>query len=616
MVAWSRPPKYFAAAPFFRKIRHQPVLFLPLSAIAVAMMTVQRLLQIVTRAPRADIVFLQRNLLPVRAVPALEWLASRLARRTVFDFDDAIFTDSRNPRVRYGDIPRILGFADAAVCGNGFLADYARRYTADVSVIPTVPPAVATTQGPARTGPCVVGWIGTAANIPYLRTVEGALRRLAERLPVTLLTVADGPLRLAAGIPHEHRPWSLKAEESFFRDIDVGIMPLADDEWTRGKCAFKALEYLAHGIPAVVSPVGANRELGGEDSGVLFAATEAAWEEQIALLCGSPALRHEYGIRGKATVNRRFSPEAAAEKYQDIFSRLRFDVDLRTWLGPGGGSNAPPPAESDLPVISVIVPSFQQGRYLERTLLSILRQGYPKTEIIVVDGGSTDGTVEILKRYDSQLASWCSERDAGQADALNKGLARATGDIVGWQNSDDMYLPGAFFAAAAAFRRDPTLDLLHGNILVIDGQDRPLEEWRFVPLHRKALSCQWNVLSNQSVFWRRASPRLGSFDPGFRFCMDYDFFERAVTAGAKTRFLPVFLGAVRMHAETKTSRMREIGAVEERLIRGRNAAAGPIRRRALLVFLRLRRIAWHLRQGEIRYLLDRRFQRGKGGSQV
>lgn len=324
VVAWSRPMKYFAATSFFQKIRHQPILFYPLSAIVIALMAAHRLIQIVSRAPGADIVFLQRNLLPVRYFPALEWLASRLARRTVFDFDDAIFTDLRDQKIRYDDIPRILGFADAVVCGNRFLADFAGRYAADVSVIPTVPPGVEETPRPARKGPVVIGWIGSAPNIPYLLLVEGALRRLAGRLAMTLLTVSDAPLRMPAGISHEHLLWSLAAEARFFREIDVGIMPLPDDEWTRGKCAFKALEYMAHGIPAVVSPVGANRDLGPEGNGVLFASTEAAWEEKLVLLCGSPALRKEFGLRGKAEADSRYSVQGAAGMYLDLFSRLRF----------------------------------------------------------------------------------------------------------------------------------------------------------------------------------------------------------------------------------------------------------------------------------------------------
>lgn len=322
-AAWSRPTKYFAAGPYFRKIRGRRVPFYTLSALCVAVMTAHRLIQILTRAPRADIVFIQRNLLPVRGFPALEWLASRLARRTVFDFDDAIFTHPGNPQVRYGDLPRVLAYADAVVCGNDYLADYARGHASDVSVIPTAPPAVAAVARPARAGPVLVGWIGTAANTPYLRAVEGALRRLAGRIPATVLTVSDEPLQLPEGIPHEHRIWSLEAEERFFREIDVGIMPLPDDAWTRGKCAFKALEYMARGIPAVVSPVGANRDLGSEGEGVLFAATQAQWEEKLALLCGSPSLRAQCGLRGRLAAQSRFSAQSAARMYLDVFSRLR-----------------------------------------------------------------------------------------------------------------------------------------------------------------------------------------------------------------------------------------------------------------------------------------------------
>lgn len=323
VVAWSFPKKYFAASPFFRRIRNHPALFYPVSIAAVALMAAHRLTQIVTRAPFADIVFLQRNLLPTRGFPFLEWLASKLAGRTVFDFDDAIFTHNRRPGRRYGDIPRILGFADAVVCGNGYLAEYARGYNPDVTVIPTVPPPSDARRGPRAEGPVVVGWIGTGPNIPYLGAVEGALLRLAVRLPVKFLTVSDEPVRMPAGIPHEHRTWSIEEERRFFETADIGIMPLPDDEWTRGKCAFKAIEYMAHGIPAVVSPVGANRDIAAEGEGVLFASTEPEWEENLLRLSADRALRDETVGRGRESAVGKYSAAAAANVYLGIFERLR-----------------------------------------------------------------------------------------------------------------------------------------------------------------------------------------------------------------------------------------------------------------------------------------------------
>ena len=323
VVAWSFPQKYFAASPFFRKIRNRPVLFYALSSVAVAVIVVHRLIQILTRAPFADIVFLQRNLLPTRGFPFLEWLASMLAGKTIFDFDDAIFTHNRAPGRRYKDIPRILEFTDAVVCGNGYLAEYAGGYNSNVTVIPTVPPLSTAWRGRRTEGPVVIGWIGTAPNIQYLRTMEGALLRLAGRLPVIFLTVSDELLRMPAGILHEHRMWSIDEERRFFETIDIGIMPLPYDEWTRGKCAFKAIEYMAHGIPAMVSPVGANLDLGPEGNGVLFASSEGEWEEKVTLLCGSPELRHECGLRGKAAA-KRYSLERAAGAYLAVFEgRMR-----------------------------------------------------------------------------------------------------------------------------------------------------------------------------------------------------------------------------------------------------------------------------------------------------
>src|SRR5687767_11527952 len=115
------------------------------------------------------------------------------------------------------------------------------------------------------------------------------------------------------------------------------------------------------------------------------------------------------------------------------------------------------------PRITIVTPSFQQASYLEQTIDSVLSQGYPNLEYAVVDGGSTDGSVEIIKRYQKHLAYWVSEKDRGQTHAINKGMARATGEIRAYINSDDYYLPGTLQRVADAFQRDSGLDLVHGR---------------------------------------------------------------------------------------------------------------------------------------------------------
>lgn len=119
---------------------------------------------------------------------------------------------------------------------------------------------------------------------------------------------------------------------------------------------------------------------------------------------------------------------------------------------------------SSWPRISIVTPSYNQAEFLERTIFSVLNQNYPKLEYIIIDGGSTDGSVEIIKKYDKYLTFWVSEKDNGQADAIRKGFARATGEILAWINSDDTYLPGTFLKVAKAFIKNPKVDLIFGNI--------------------------------------------------------------------------------------------------------------------------------------------------------
>ncbi len=127
--------------------------------------------------------------------------------------------------------------------------------------------------------------------------------------------------------------------------------------------------------------------------------------------------------------------------------------------------------------ISVVTPSYNQGKYLEATVLSVLRQDYPNIEYRVLDGGSTDGSVDILKKYGSRLAYWCSQKDGGQAQAIANGFAQSTGDILCWLNSDDLFLPGALSAVAECFSAHPEIETVSGGAYVIDSQGRPIRRF-------------------------------------------------------------------------------------------------------------------------------------------
>lgn len=188
----------------------------------------------------------------------------------------------------------------------------------------------------------------------------------------------------------------------------------------------------------------------------------------------------------------------------------------------------------NLPKISVITPSFNQGHFIRETIDSVINQNYPNLEYIVMDGGSTDDTVKILKSYGKKL-SWVSKKDKGQADAINKGIKKSSGEIVTYLNSDDVMLPGTLEFVGEHFAADESLMWLTGDYEIIDENGREIQP--FISLYKRILRSfpTFKILSianyiiQPSTFWRRSlMDEIGFFDKNLHFCMDYDFWMRAI----------------------------------------------------------------------------------------
>jgi glycosyltransferase involved in cell wall biosynthesis len=201
-------------------------------------------------------------------------------------------------------------------------------------------------------------------------------------------------------------------------------------------------------------------------------------------------------------------------------------------------------------MISVVIPSYQQGRFIERTLRSVLDQEQDDVELFVCDGGSTDETAEILRRYDDRIR-WVSEPDRGQSHAVNKAIARTSGEIIAWLNSDDVYRPGSLARVAACFRERPSMMALYGDADYIDADDRvqgtyPTRAWDLTALRDSCYLAQ-----PATFFRRRLVERFGGLDERLHYCMDYELWLRY---GEQTDFvyLPVVLAACRMYKGTKT----------------------------------------------------------------
>jgi len=174
-----------------------------------------------------------------------------------------------------------------------------------------------------------------------------------------------------------------------------------------------------------------------------------------------------------------------------------------------------------------VTPSFNQGRYLERTICSVLDQEYPNLEYIIIDGGSSDGSEEIIRRYQDQLTFWTSEVDLGQTDAINKGFDHAQGDILAWLNSDDMYQPGALLEAAQFLSANPEIGMVYGSAMYVDEDDRAIARYSSRTTDYRGLRRGVNTISQQAMFFRSSIWRMVKpLDPSFYYAMDYDLWVR------------------------------------------------------------------------------------------
>lgn len=204
------------------------------------------------------------------------------------------------------------------------------------------------------------------------------------------------------------------------------------------------------------------------------------------------------------------------------------------------------------PKISIVTPSFNQAEFLERTIASVLSQNYPNIEYIIIDGGSTDGGIEIIRKYEKHLAYWVSEPDKGQSEAINKGFAKSTGEILAWLCSDDFYLPGALFKVADMFKKHPDAALIYGDYIKVDADDRCIALRRQPSFdYRVCLYFYGIVIQPASFFNRKAFFDVGGVDTSLNYVMDYDLIIKLARYG-RVLHMSEYLATLRVHPASKT----------------------------------------------------------------
>ena len=273
---------------------------------------------------RFDVVLLYREMLPIGPAIVERLLAMRGRPPIVFDFDDAIFLPSVSEANRPiaalkqpGKVATIIRYSDRVIAGNEYLATYARRFSDAVTVIPTVVdtskfvPRALSNNGAGRSEP-VVGWIGSPTTASYLRALTPVLVRVRQSHPFVLRVSGAGDPIDAPGLTIEQPAWSLQREVELFNTCDIGVYPLADDDWARGKCGFKAIQFMACGVPVVAAAVGVNREIIEDGVNGFLASSEAEWIEKVGAVIADPELRRRIGTAGRRTIQDRYSLQVYA----------------------------------------------------------------------------------------------------------------------------------------------------------------------------------------------------------------------------------------------------------------------------------------------------------------
>ncbi len=310
------------------KLIHQSGHTLP-KLVRTGLRTLRRL-RVLATSRRYDLVFLHREAFPF-GPPLLElWFAS-LARRLVFDFDDAIYAGHAEPeslrqpflyRLKYGrQVHRVVKAADRVIAGNRILGDFARRFSSHVEVVPTVIDTnrYAFREPQSAVSAVVVGWMGSPSTSPYLRSLEGVFRELKARHGERITFAFYGDSAYTPKLEHaDVRPFCLATEVADLRRIDIGLMPQPDNEWTRGKCAFKAIQYMALGIPAVCSPVGIVPDLITDGENGFLCRSEKEWIDKLSSLVDSLELRRRIASQARKMIEGEYSVATWAPRLTEI----------------------------------------------------------------------------------------------------------------------------------------------------------------------------------------------------------------------------------------------------------------------------------------------------------
>jgi glycosyltransferase involved in cell wall biosynthesis len=459
----------------------------------------------------------------------------KYSRKVIYDLDDAVMYSPHRPASdrtsHFKLFRRIAKLADMIIAGNAYLAEHAHRFNSNVKILPTGLDVSAYKMKVARRndGSVRLVWIGSQSTLKYLAEITPALEEIGSRFDNVILRIICDKFPSLENLPVEERLWSLETQAADLATSDIGLAPLPDNRFTRGKCGFKILQYAAAGLPAITSPVGVNSSYVQDGITGLFTTDHRAWVESLERLIENCQLRSNMGLAAKEWVAQ-FDVTVLAEKLCDIICNCVKQSSPRPASRPKAETIKP------VPTVSICIPTYNRRDYLKETLDSILAQTYKDYEIVIVDDGSTDGTEDMIENLGCPIR-YCWQENMGDAAARNRLIELAQGRYISFIDSDDILLPDAIERMVDVIKAEGDDVVVYGSYFRIDQDGKISGRSR-----RKLYTGNVTKYLFQDIFVHCCGSMLpkklldgaATFDPSLKVCSDYDLWLRLST---KHRFV-------------------------------------------------------------------------------
>jgi glycosyltransferase involved in cell wall biosynthesis len=458
------------------------------------------------------------------------WL-KKYSKTIVYDFDDAIMYNPENPEKydlkRQKAFKRIAEASNMIIAGCPFLAEKAKEFNPNVHILPTaLDTKIFNTEfSIPKDDKIRLVWIGSDSTTRYLKEIVPALEEIGSRFKNVVLRIICDTFIDLKNMPVEKKVWSLETQIPDLLSSDIGLAPLTDNLFTRGKCGFKILQYAAAGLPVVTSPIGVNADYVRDNISGFHASSISEWVEKTSILIKDSDLRKRMGKIGKEYVAQ-YDIDVIGEKLAKLL--LKYDQDRKYEI-----SNTKNSQKTDCvqKTVSVCIPTYNRKEYLKETIQSILDQTYKDYEIVIVDDGSTDGTEQMIKELGIPVTYHWQE-NSGDASSRNKLIELARGKYISFIDSDDLLLPDTLERLVKVMEQENGQAVVYGSYYRIDKDGEIYGKCKRILYSgniTKHLFKTIFVHACGSMFPAKMLRESPAFDTSLHICSDYDLWLRLST---------------------------------------------------------------------------------------